>query len=238
VAALIAAHAHPDLEVGTILDLLDGLADDAAGRDADSLAQFLFVERGFAGNTSDYGDPRNSYLDDVLRRRLGIPISLSLLIMEVGRRLELPVLGVSMPGHFLVRPARDQGVWFDPFHGGRRLDEESCRELFARVRGADAEFRPAYLDPTTASAIVERMLMNLQHSLLRRDPSAAAWVVRLRLRMPGQTTEERAGLATVLATLGLFIEAADELDAVAGELTGEAAERVTHQAAALRARGN
>ena len=237
-AALIAAHAHPGLEVDSVVGALDQLAADAAVADAESLAEFLFVERGFTGNTSDYSDPRNSYLDDVLSRRLGIPISLSVLMMEVGRRLDVPVRGVSMPGHFLVRAADDAPVWFDPFHGGGRLDEEGCRELFSRVRGTDAEFRAEYLEPTSATAIVGRMLTNLQHSLLRRDPPGAAWVLRLRLRMPGVSADERAALAALLGTLGRFTEAAEELDALAGELTGDAAEKAGHQAAALRARGN
>jgi regulator of sirC expression with transglutaminase-like and TPR domain len=238
VAALIAAHAHPGLDLDGVLGALDELAADATATDAQSLAEFLFVERGFAGNTSDYGDPRNSYLDDVLSRRLGIPISLSVLMMEVGRRIDVPVLGVSMPGHFLVRTPGDPGTWFDPFHAGERLDEAGCRALFRRVRGTDAEFRPEYLEPVSTTAIVGRMLTNLQHSLLRRDPPAAAWVLRLRLRTPRLPATERVALATMLGTLGQFDDAAVELDAVAGELTGGAAEQASRQAAALRARGN
>ncbi|HUF85123.1 MAG TPA: transglutaminase-like domain-containing protein, partial [Acidimicrobiia bacterium] len=234
-AALIAAHAHPSLEIETVLASLDQLASDTKAADADSVAQFLFVERGFVGNTDDYGDPRNSYLDEVLARRLGIPISLAVLMMEVGRRLDVPVQGVSMPGHFLVRPADDAAVWFDPFHGGSRLDEADCRALFARVRGPDAEFRAEYLTATSTTAIVGRMLTNLQHSLLRRDPPAAAWVLRLRLRMPGVPAAERAALATLLGTVGRFNEGAGELDSLASELTGDAAQKASRQAAALRA---
>jgi regulator of sirC expression with transglutaminase-like and TPR domain len=237
-AALIAAHAHPGLDVDAVIGALDQLAAGTTATDAQSLAEFLFVEQGFAGNTTDYGDPRNSYLDDVLSRRLGIPISLSALMMEVGRRLEVPVLGVSMPGHFLVRPADDDAVWFDPFHRGRRLDVQDCRELFGRVRGADAEFRAQYLEPTSTTAIVGRMLANLQHSLVRRDPPAAAWVVRLRLRLPTMPPTERTALATLLGTLGRFDEAADEYEALAGDLTGDAADQARRRGAAMRARGN
>jgi regulator of sirC expression with transglutaminase-like and TPR domain len=237
-AACIAAHAHPGLEIDSVLGALDDLAADATATDAEALAEFLFVERGFAGNTDDYGDPRNSYLDDVLSRRLGIPISLSVLMMEVGRRLDVPVQGVSMPGHFLVRAAGEPGSWFDPFHGGERLGEEGCRALFVRVRGTDAEFRSEYLEAAGATAIIGRMLTNLQHSLLRREPGEATWVLRLRLRMPGLSAAERVALATMLGTVGRFDEAADELDALATELTGDAAEQTGRQAAALRARGN
>ena len=235
-ATLIASHAHPDVDVGDVLARLDTLAAESAAADADALADFLFVERGFAGNTVDYGDPRNSYLDDVLTRRLGIPISLSVLMIETGRRRGLELRGVSMPGHFLV--AAGPGAFVDPFHNGRRLDEPACRDLFHQVRGAAAEFRAEYLAPAPTAAIVERMLANLQHSLLRREPRAAAWVLRLRLRIPGTSAPERLALATMLGTLGRFQEAANELDTLAPELDDADAQRATRQAATLRARGN
>jgi regulator of sirC expression with transglutaminase-like and TPR domain len=238
VAALIAAHAHPGLDVGAVLGRLDDLAARSRAGDAESLAEHLFVERGFAGNTVDYADPRNSYLDDVLDRRLGIPISLSVLMIEVGRRRDIPILGVGMPGHFLVRPAGAADAWFDPFHEGRRLDLAACRALFHEMQGPDAEFRPELLAPTPTRAVVTRMLTNLQHTLLRRDPSSVPWVVRLRLRVPGTPAAERAALAALLGTLGRFTEAADELEAVGDEAGGTDAERIEQQAAALRARGN
>jgi regulator of sirC expression with transglutaminase-like and TPR domain len=235
-AALIAAHAHVDVDVDAVLAQLDALATESAASDAAALADFLFVERGFAGNTVDYGDPRNSYLDDVLARRLGIPISLSVLMIETGRRRGLELHGVSMPGHFLV--GAEPGVFVDPFHGGRRLDEAACRELFGRVRGSEVEFRSEYLEAAANSAIIERMLANLQHVLLRREPRSAAWVLRLRLRIPETSARERAALATLLGTLGRFQEAANELEAIVEELDGDDIERATRQIAALRARGN
>jgi regulator of sirC expression with transglutaminase-like and TPR domain len=174
----------------------------------------------------------------VLDRRLGIPISLSVLMIEVGRLRDVPMLGVGMPGHFLVRPADATEVWFDPFHEGRRLDLAGCRARFHELQGADAEFRPEFLSPTSTRAVIARMLTNLQHTLLRREPAAVAWVVRLRLRVPGTSTSERAALAALLGTLGRFTEAADELEAVGDEASGTDAERIEQQAAALRARGN
>jgi len=235
-AALIAAHAHPELDVAEVLDRLDALAAQTAAPDAAALGEYLFVERGFAGNTVDYGDPRNSYLDDVLDRRLGIPISLSVLLMEIARRRGIALGGVSMPGHFLVRA--EPGTFRDPFAGGRRLDPAACRDLFHTVRGAAAEFRPEYLEPVATTVVINRMLANLQHSLLQRDPRAAAWVLRLRLRTPGVSAAEQIALATTLGTLGRFAEAAGELDRLAAKLDEPYADRATHQAAALRARGN
>jgi regulator of sirC expression with transglutaminase-like and TPR domain len=236
-AALIAAHAHPGLDVATVFGQLDDLAAASDADDADSLARFLFVERGFTGNTVDYGDPANSYLDDVLTRRLGIPISLSVLMMEVGRRRDIAMLGVGMPGHFLVRPAGVDDVWFDPFDGGRRLDLAGCRARFHEFQGVAAEFHPELLAPTPPVAIVTRMLANLQSTLLQREPAAVAWVVRLRLLIPTPPAE-RAALASLLGTLGRFTEAADALDVIGDEASGADAERIERQAAALRARGN
>jgi regulator of sirC expression with transglutaminase-like and TPR domain len=237
-AALVAAHAHPALDIRAVLGALDELAAGTSATDTSGLVEYLFGERGFAGNTVDYGDPRNSYLDDVIERRLGIPISLSVVMMEVGRRLEVPVLGVGMPGHFLVRAAGSDGVWFDPFDRGRRLDAAGCRARFHELQGPEAEFKPEYLAPTSTAALVARMLANLQNTLLHRDPAAVAWVLRLRLRIPTTPPRERAALAQLLGTLGHFTEAADELDALGPEVTGDDADAIGRQAAALRARGN
>jgi regulator of sirC expression with transglutaminase-like and TPR domain len=237
-AALIAAHAHPGLDVDAVIGSLDTLAEGFGGDDADALARYLFVEQGFAGNSADYGDPRNSYLDDVLARRLGIPITLSIVMIEVGRRRALTVLGVGMPGHFLVRPAGDPNTWFDPFDHGRRLDRAGCRALFAAVRGAEEGFADDYLEPVGNRAILGRVLANLSATLVRREPSAATWALRLRLRIPGLAAAERHGAATALASLGSFVEAAAALGALASELSGDAAEKVERQATAVRARAN
>src|SRR5256885_16075663 len=99
---LIAAHAKPELDVGEQLARFDALADRVGEPTLDGLRRLLFRDLGFAGNEDDYFDPRNSYLDDVLERRTGIPISLAVVMMEVGRRVGVPLSGVSMPGHFLV----------------------------------------------------------------------------------------------------------------------------------------
>jgi regulator of sirC expression with transglutaminase-like and TPR domain len=236
--ALIAAHARPDLDVARVLADLDAIAGEFAGEDAAALARYLFVELGFAGNTVDYDDPRNSYLDEVLSRRLGIPISLSVVMMEVGRRRGVVVSGVGMPGHFLVR-ADDEAcpTWFDPFHGGRILDEDGCRVRFHQVRGVEVPFRREYLEPVPTTEILRRMLANLQRTLLGRDPPSAVWALRLRLRLR-LTTRERHEVAALLGSLGRFGEAAAELDEVVSELADDDAERVARQAAALRARGN
>ena len=235
VCLLIAAHAHPDLDVEARRAQLDSLARSGDADDAASLARELFVDRGFAGNTVDYGDPSNSYLDEVLDRRLGIPITLSVLMLEVARRRGIEVYGVGMPGHFLVGAPRDR--WYDPFHGGVELDADACVARFAQLQER-ASFRPEFLAPVGSLAIVDRMLANLQNSLMHRDPSKAAWPTRLRLRMPGLAPARRAELAALLGSLGRFSEAAAELDTVARELPGDDATRAAQAAARFRARAN
>jgi len=232
-ALLIAAHDH-HVDVKVELERLDALAHEAP-MGADALVAYLFSELGFAGNAVDYGDPRNSYLDEVVRRRLGLPITLSLLVIEVGRRRDLALEGVGMPGHFLVRA--DAATFYDPFHGGERLDEDGCRRVFARAQ-PDATFQDRYLAPIGARAILARMLANLVHTFVQREPSSAVWALRLRLRVPGVPPAERRDAAALLGTLGSFEEAATELDSLTDELDGEAATRAERDAAALRARAN
>jgi regulator of sirC expression with transglutaminase-like and TPR domain len=236
-ALLIAAHAHADLDVAGALAELGGLADSVRGDSADDVAAALFGEGGLAGNTVDYGDPRNSYLDDVLARRLGIPITLSVVMIEVGRRLGMRIYGVGMPGHFLVQAEGQPDVWFDPFHGGRRLDLDGCRELYEQLH-TEPPFTPALLRAVDAPAILNRMLANLQNTFMRRDPASLAWAARLRLRIPGLIPGERRQLAALLGGVGRFLEAAGELDAVASELTGDEAQAVERDAVALRSRTN
>src|SRR6185436_17319888 len=107
-----------------------------AGALAEALSLYLFEEQGFHGNADDYYDPRNSFLNDVMDRRIVIPITLSAIYMEVGRRLGLAVEGVGLPGHFIVRigPPSD-GVLVDPFHGGMRLTPDDCQERLDRIYG-------------------------------------------------------------------------------------------------------
>jgi regulator of sirC expression with transglutaminase-like and TPR domain len=232
-ALLIAAHDH-ELDVEAELSRLDRLANDASD-DVETLARFLFVERGFAGNEFDYGDPHNSYLDSVLRRRVGLPITLSVLLLEVGRRRGVVLHGVGMPGHFLV--GTDDRRFVDPFHQGAILDEGECRARYERLRPG-APWHPSYLDPVGPRAILVRILANLVHTLVERSPADAAWALRLRLAVPGVAPSERRDAAALLGTLGRFREAASALDELADELDEASAAKAREDAARLRARAN
>jgi regulator of sirC expression with transglutaminase-like and TPR domain len=157
------------------------------------------------------------------------------LMIEVGKRAGVDLSGIGMPGHFLV--GAGPGVFYDPFHGGALLDAEGCREQFNATRG-DAHFHPGYLAPAKTAAIVSRMLANLVHTFVQRDPPSAVWALRLRLRVPGLPTLERRQAAGLLGTLGQFAEAAAVLDSVAAESDGEDARQAEREAASLRSRAN
>ncbi|HVW33071.1 MAG TPA: transglutaminase-like domain-containing protein [Acidimicrobiia bacterium] len=235
-AFLIAAQARPGLDVGAECGRLDDLAAGCPETTFDGLARYLFRDLGFRGNAEHYRDPDNSYLDQVLRRRLGIPITLSVVTIEVGRRLGVPVDGVGMPGHFIVRHRTDPVSYLDPFGAGRRLDEAGCRQIFNALGGTG--WNEAYLAPVGPRAILSRMLLNLQGLFLPSSLRSAAWVLRLRLSIPGLAVPERLGLARALGSLGRSDLAAVELDRVADGLPDEDAVTVRAESRLLRARFN
>ncbi|HEU5300752.1 MAG TPA: transglutaminase-like domain-containing protein [Acidimicrobiia bacterium] len=231
-ALWIAAHDHT-VDVAEHLGALDSLA--AGTPDPANVAEHLFTTCGFAGNVQDYLDPGNSYLDAVLTRRVGIPITLSVVMIEVGRRIGTEISGIGMPGHFLVRDAT--GTYFDPFHGGARLEEDGCRHLFETMHGPGS-FAPQYLDPVDDRAILARMLANLTRSFIERRPRDALWAVRLRGTIPGLSVADRRHDATVLGTLGGFREASALLATLATEVDAAGADELLRESAAYRARAN
>ncbi len=162
---------HPDLDVPRYLGRLDAIAGEIGGaRNGASpverlhgLREHLFEELGFKGNRADYFDPRNSFLSDVLDRRVGIPISLSLVLIEVGRRLGLPMQGIGLPGHFITGVRLGEApILLDPFHGGAILTPEACRELVARALGKRVRLTEASFTPVGNRQFLTRMLANLK----------------------------------------------------------------------------
>lgn len=238
-ALLIAAHAYPDLDIAFEIELLDGLAERCPDRTLDGWRRYLFVEQGFTGNVDDYYDPENSFLNKVLERRTGLPITLSVLGIVVGQRLGLRLAGVGLPGHFLLRHDGDGSpVFVDPFAGGRVLDREACIERFKAVNGLNAPFVESYLDPVGPRAIIGRMLANLRAIYAATgNLEELAWVFALRLSIPGTPLIERRELARVLGSTGEFAEAAEVLEALAAAIPN--LERpLLAEALALRARLN
>lgn len=214
VAALaIAAGADPGLDADCWLRELDRLA---AGVDSlESLIRRLFVEEGFAGNATRYYDPRNSLLDQVLKRKLGIPITLSVVCIEVGRRAGVPLEGIGMPGHFLVRPLTSDR-YLNAFDGGTLLDLAGCEELFrASTRaGPKVQFGRHLLTTTPRRTILARILQNLR-AVYRRLGRAAdlEWVLRMRLALPGVGADELVELGRTLGQQGRYVDGAKFLEA-------------------------
>jgi regulator of sirC expression with transglutaminase-like and TPR domain len=175
-ALLIAAEEYPALDVGRYLARLDELAREVAPRlarvdtAADRVAvlnRFLFAERGFAGNREQYDDPRNSFLNEVLDRCAGIPITLSLVYMEVARRAGVEVDGIGFPGHFLVKHGKPDAVVVDAFFQ-TVLTREQCQTRLAAVLGAAAQLRPElHLRKASAREILVRLLGNLKMLYVR-----------------------------------------------------------------------
>jgi regulator of sirC expression with transglutaminase-like and TPR domain len=188
-ALAVARIEYPDLVPARSLARLDELAArSAAGKIGDRrralerLRGFLFDEAGFRGNADDYYDPRNSCLNDVLDRRLGIPITLSVLVMEIGRRVGLEIRGIGLPGHFCVGArVGDELVLLDPFGGGRPLERGEAEALASRAVGRQIELTDAHFVPATPAQIVVRMLRNLQSIYARREDWAKALAVIDRL---------------------------------------------------------
>jgi regulator of sirC expression with transglutaminase-like and TPR domain len=167
-AFLIAQFAYPDLEASSYGDVLDAMAwevRERLGRKASgeeivkAINRYLFAEQGFAGNTHQYYDVDNSYLNRVLERKTGIPISLGAVYLLVGKRLKLPVFGVGMPGHFLVKYEADRyRIFVDCFNGGALLTQKDCARFLDQ---AGYGFDERYLQKTPSRAILIRMIKNL-----------------------------------------------------------------------------
>jgi regulator of sirC expression with transglutaminase-like and TPR domain len=238
-ALLIAAHAYPDLDVAHEMGRIDRLAEGCRTPTLDGLVRHLFVDERFGGDHDDYYDPRNSYLNDVVDRHVGIPISLSVLTLVVGRRLGVPLAGVGMPGHFLLRDRVDPTVFLDPFSRGALLDERGCEAAFRAINGPDAPFDPAYLEPVGFHTILARMLGNLKGIFAQRgDAAGLVWSVALRCRLPGMPVGEFGVWAEALVAQGRFGDAAAVLESVLHRVEPEKAERWARTAANLRARLN
>jgi len=179
-ALAIARVEYPALDAGPYLLRLERMGEAAAGRlqrDNPSriatLNAYLYEELGFSGNRDHYDDPRNSFLNEVLDRRLGIPISLAVVYLEVARRAGLHVQGVNFPGHFLLRCRGTRGTRYsrdliiDAHHGGALLTESMCRQLLSRHAGDEAAWDAHLLAHATKLQIITRMLLNLKRAYVR-----------------------------------------------------------------------
>jgi regulator of sirC expression with transglutaminase-like and TPR domain len=245
-ALLIAAEEYPDLDMAAYLTLLARMGEELRLRTRDvrsaasaleTLNHYLFDELGFAGNLEEYYDPRNSYLNEVLDRRTGIPISLSTVYMAVARHGGLPISGVGFPGHFLVKVASGgEEIVLDPFNRGAILTEADCQKLLDQATAGRARFSRELLRATGTKAILARMLTNLKgvYSATRQYAKALSCVERILLLTPDSVREIR-DRGLLLAQMQRTEEAIRELTRYL-KLTPapEDADRVKEQVRALR----
>ena len=202
-ALLIARQAYPDLDIAHYLQQLDAWSDDFRNRYAPSpllatelanLSQYLFTDLGFRGNQDHYDDPRNSYLNEVLDRRLGIPITLSVVYLELGRRLRFPLAGVNFPYHFLVRSTEgEEPLFLDPFASGAFLDKSALGEKLPVIEGRKLELADDFLAPTSSLDILARMLRNLKrlHMQARKFSDAVHCAERITWLQPAESENYR-----------------------------------------------
>jgi regulator of sirC expression with transglutaminase-like and TPR domain len=177
-AFLIAEAGYPSLNRTHYRTMLDDMAQEfkrrmdrgmGRGRELiEAFNQYFFEDLGFAGNQDGYYDPDNSYINQVLDRRLGIPISLSAVYLLIARRLRIPVVGIGMPGHFLLQ--YNDSLFIDPFHKGRLLNRGECVQF---LMNNGFGFHPAYLSPTPTRFMLVRMLTNLIQIYSTQDPDRA-----------------------------------------------------------------
>jgi regulator of sirC expression with transglutaminase-like and TPR domain len=246
-AALLVAHEeYPDLDVPGYLSRLDLMGAELRERLLEeprperavmALNRYLFHEQGFKGNTSEYYDPRNSYLNDVLDRRTGIPITLCTVYIEVASRAGLEVEGVGLPGHFIVRvhtPVR--GLLIDPFHCGALLSEQECQDRLDRIFGGRVKMEARHLVRCGRKAMLERMLQNLKAIYIKQgDLSRALRVVEQLLKVDPESANEIRDRGTIYAALDCYALAARDLEAYLQRVPRTArAEELKAKVAALK----
>lgn len=222
-ALLVAAEEYKGLDVRAYLARLDEMGCALRQRLEDeprperaimALNRYLFHEQGFRGNAEQYYDARNSYLNEVLDRRTGIPISLSTVYMEVARRGGLEVEGVGLPGHFVVRiQTAARPLLVDPFHGGTLLTEKDCQERLDRIFQGRVKLEPKMLRPCRRKEMLERMLRNLKAIYLRdQDTDRALRVVDLIVRIQPGSAEDLRDRGVLYASLDCYGLAARDLE--------------------------
>ncbi len=231
-ALLIAATEYPDLDIRGQLGVLDSLAAGVTDRLSpeqdplyclNTLSEYLSDDIGFSGNTEDYYDPRNSFLNEVLSRRLGIPITLALVFIEVGKRVGVPLLGVGMPGHLLLMHPEVKGLFIDPFHRGVLLSEEECAERMRQATGAEIAWDARFLTPLNNRQYVARILRNLKAIYWRgQDPRRGLAMSERLVALYPQSAQERRDRGLMHLQLGHRREALEDLEYfLEGASTGE-----------------
>lgn len=222
-ALVIASDEYPELDVAFYLQQLDDMAETLRARIDDArnphstiakLTAYLFDELNFRGNRAEYYDPRNSFLNDVIERRMGLPITLSVIVLAVARRLKLPIVGVGLPGHFLVKWRDEENeIVFDPFHGGEILSRSKIEQRVRESVNPTIPFQASWLDAVGSKYILIRMLSNLKSVFLQQQDIERAWqVVDKILLVDPRAGDEIRDFGLLSLRLGAYRQAAISLE--------------------------
>lgn len=223
-ALTIGLSVNPHLDIPAYLQRIDQLAREVAERrdpagdvyhSLAALNHVLFRQHGFDGNRDDYYDPRNSFLSEVLDRKIGIPITLCVLYMEVARRISVPVEGIGFPGHFLVKcSAGEEAIFIDPFHRGEIKITEDLGQMLEKLYGRKVALRPQFLEAAGKKQILKRMLVNLKAIYLRNNSVGEALSIfdHLIILDPAGAEEIR-DRGSLYLHMGCFRQAREDFDA-------------------------
>jgi regulator of sirC expression with transglutaminase-like and TPR domain len=222
-ALYLAQEEYPQLDIDEYLSALDAMAVEVQERlpaefyplrVIQTLNRYLYDDLKFQGNTDQYYDPRNSYLNEVIDRRTGIPITLSLLYLEIARRIDFPMVGVGMPGHFLIRPVGEEmQIFVDPFNQGEVMFEQDCQERLSQLYNRPFEFRPEFLSAVSPRYFLARILTNLKAVYLQAQDvlRALAAIERILLLLPHSVMEQR-DRGLLYYQLDRWVEARQDLE--------------------------
>jgi regulator of sirC expression with transglutaminase-like and TPR domain len=221
-ALYMALEEYPNLEPDEYLNALDAMADEVRDRlpaqkyplrIIQTINRYLYDDLEFAGNDAEYYDPRNSFLNQVIDRRTGIPITLSLVYLEVAKRIDFPMVGIGMPGHFLIMPDfEDAGIFVDAFNGGEILFPEDCQARLSQIYGQPMKLLPAFIAPVSRKQLLGRMLGNLKAIYLQQRDNirVLASIERILLLFPDALGELR-DRGILYYQLGRVVEARNDL---------------------------
>ena len=219
----IAQEEYPEIDPEVYIQSLDGMAQELSKRLPAStyplviiqnINQYLYDDLGFNGNNSDYYDTQNSFLNKVIERRLGIPISLSLIYLEIARRINFPMVGVGMPGHFLIRPEiEEMEIFVDTFNHGEVIFTQDCQDRLNQIYQKNIIFKPEYLAAVTKKQFLARILDNLKIIYVHQQEieKALGAVERKLLLFPDAHIELR-DRGLLLFQLGYFPQAIRDLE--------------------------
>ena len=222
-SVLIAQSRYPELEGESELDALDSMAsvltdriqqstDDSPLHTMNLLSGWLYEELQYKGNHENYYDPRNSYINDIIDRRTGIPIALALIYIEVGRRSGIPLVGIGMPGHFLVGHLGIEDHFIDPFHNGTIISKEEAMDLFKRLTANRKKWSESFLEPVTNREFIIRMLRNLKAAHLKiKDLPQTVKVLDMLVAINPKVIEERRDRGLIHYQLGNRAQALADL---------------------------